>query len=109
MYRMPWDISGETASARGLLAAPARLEHAMRAVIDAWPRSAAHHLSNMEENRRAWLGQAACRHSVNATAYATRAAWPQLTDEQRAAANGVAERVIRVWEEDNADEPTLFG
>jgi hypothetical protein len=63
----------------------------------------------MEQNRRAWLGQAACRLRARAPAIATRAAWPQLTDDQRATANACAARVIREWETDRAGgQPALF-
>lgn len=70
----------------------------MRAVIAAWPLSAQHQLSNRRQNRRSWLGQAACRFAVDATALATRTAWGLLTDPQRADANGAADLVIGEWE-----------
>lgn len=109
MYGPPADLTGEATRARQLLADPALLQNAMQAAVDAWPRAALHQLSNTEQNRRAWLGWAACRHAAGATSLATRAAWPQLTDEERSAANAAATRVIQQWEEDNADAQTLFG
>lgn len=108
MYRNPNSLLEEMAAAKDLLADPVRLEPAMRAVVEAWPGSAEHQLTNMEQNRRAWVGQAACLHAVGAAALATRAAWPQLTDVERAAANSCADRVIRQWEEDHTEMPPLF-
>jgi len=109
LYKAPWDLTAEVIAARELLSSPQRLENAMRAVVDAWPLAAEHQLSNMEQNRRAWLGWAACKHAAGATAVATRAAWPQLTDDERDIANACAFRVIRDWEEDNGDsQGSLF-
>lgn len=109
MYGNPRNVLEEMASARDLLADPARLEPAMQAVVDAWPRSAEHQLTNQEQNRRAWLGQAACRLAMNAAALATRAAWPQLTEQQRVDANACADRVICKWEDLHTDTPSIFG
>lgn len=92
----------ETVRARNLLACPRRLLPAMRAAVRAWPNAAMHQLSNMEQNRRAWLGWAACWMRANASALATRSAWPQLTDDERAAANACADTVIADWEAANA-------
>jgi hypothetical protein len=108
MYANPRNVLEEAARARDLLADPARLEPAMQAVTDTWPNSTEHQLTNPDQNRRAWLGQAACRLAADATALATRAAWPQLTDDQRAAANACADRVIREWAEDHTDALALF-
>lgn len=109
MYGTPFNWMSEIQAARELLVDSARLEPAMQFVVDAWPNSAEHQLSNMEQNRRAWVGQAACRFAVRAAALATRAAWAQLTDSERNAANACAERVIHEWEEDHAMTQTLFG
>lgn len=100
LYGVPTDLGAETMAARRLLADRRRCLNAMRAVVHAWPISAEHQLSNAEQNRRAWLGQAACRHAVGATGVATRAAWPQLSEEERQAANRDAETVVAEWEED---------
>lgn len=104
MYSFPCGWQQSIPAARDLLTSPGRLEDAMRAVVDAWPVSAEHQLTNTEQNRRAWLGQAACRLAAQAPAVATRAAWAQLTDAQCNAANAAAERVIREWERDYAGD-----
>jgi len=109
MYTLSGDWQESIPAARRLLADPLRLEPAMQAVLDSWPISVEHQLTNMEQNRRAWLGQAACRLLVRAPAVATRAAWAQLTDNQRAAANACAARIIREWETDHTGgQPALF-
>lgn len=109
MYTLMPGWQEKIPDARELLADPGRLEPAMATVVDAWPIATEHHLTNLEENRRSWLGQAACRLEVQAPALATRAAWPQLTEAQRQAANACAERVIREWETDHmGGQPALF-
>ena len=119
MYSTAVDWQSKIPLARELLAAPERLEPAMAAVVDAWPISTEHHLTNPSENRKAWLGQAACRLDAGVPAMATRSAWPQLTDAERATANACASRVIREWEIDRGGgqlflcgedfEPLLWG
>lgn len=108
LYGTPSDVDAETRAARELLADPGRLEPAMRAVVTTWAQSAEHQLSNLEQNRRAWVGQAACRYAVNATSFATRTAWGQLTDAQRVVANACADRVIHDWELIHPGELTLW-
>lgn len=109
MYAIPWNMADEMERARDLLADPGRLKDSMGAVVDSWPNATSHQLTNLEQNRRAWIGQAACRLAVKATAVATRAAWWQLTDPQRDAANAAADSIIREWEEANDRAQTLFG
>ena len=96
------DLAGE------LLRNPDGLGEAMRDVLDVWPFSAEHHLSNVEENRRAWLGQAACCYALDVTSLATREAWGLLTDEQRDRANAVADTVILAWEAVRFGAEALF-
>lgn len=80
------------------LSCPQWLEESMRFVAHAWKKAAEHNLSNTARNRQAWLGQAACCFSHGAPEYLTKIAWNNLTDEQRFAANGVADAVIADWE-----------
>lgn len=85
-----------TASAATLLADAHRLASSMRSVTVEWRYAAE---ANLHEppNNRAWLGQAACCYATGAPEELTRAAWGLLTDEQRHAANRVADRVIDEW------------
>lgn len=112
MYRLV-PGAGEDERARELLADASRLTDAMRQAVAGWPTSALHQLSNTEQNRRAWLGWAACQVAVGACARATRYAWPRLTEDERVAANHAADVVIGEWETAHAKpedfQPTLFG
>jgi len=86
-------------------------ERAMRNVIYQWPRSTEMNLSNREQNRRSWLGQAACCIQKNVPEDLTRIAWNQLTDEQKLRANKIAEKIIKEWESENSKDnlcPKLF-
>lgn len=71
---------------------------ACRDVFDRWPVATAVNLTNIGTNRRAWLGQAACSLVHNVPELATRAAWKDLTDDQRVKANQVADEAIREYE-----------
>ena len=108
LYAVPYDLSSEILAARELLSSRS-LYGAMGAVVDFWPRAARHNLTNLHQNRRAWLGQAACRLAACATAVATRAAWGQLTDDERDMANGAADRILREWGEVERGAKELLG
>ncbi len=85
------------AGARALLSDAERLRLAMAETIRAWPVASAVNLSNPSCNRRAWLGQAACCFTLQATATATKRAWWQLSDGRRADANAVADELVNAW------------
>jgi len=72
---------------------------AMRRVIKEWKYSCEHNLSNITQNRRAWLGHAACALEKGFCEDVVRSAWHQLTQEQREAADAEAEMAILEWEE----------
>jgi hypothetical protein len=80
---------------------------AMPAVLEAWPLATEHNLTNLEQNRLAWLGQAAACWAVGVPACATAAAWWRLTAEQRHSANGAAAAAIMRWEEGHCRENRL--
>lgn len=88
---------------------------ACRDVFDRWPVATAVNLTNMGTNRRAWLGQAACSLVHNVPELATRAAWKDLSDDQRCRANQVADEAIREYEaksraiHQGVGGPRLFG
>lgn len=86
-----------------LLANPYALYPFMRAAAFKWTHSAEVNLSNSGRNRQAWLGQAACCYATGAPEFVTKMAWRVLTDEQRQAANDVADKVIKEWEKENGD------
>ena len=77
---------------------------AMMQVIDRFPIAAEHNLTDTAQNRQAWIGHAACylRHELPEDI--VREAWGQLTDEQRDAANAVADIAIAEWESQHAEK-----
>lgn len=94
--------------ARDLLADPPTLGAAMRSATTRWPVAAEHRLTAVDENRRAWLGAAACWMVGNCPEHATRAGWWQLTNRQQVAANGQADDVIAEWEAHRTGVTPLF-
>lgn len=81
-----------------ILKCPQWLWESMTFVSHNWLYAAEHNLTNVNRNRQAWLGQAACCFSHGAPEYLTKLAWHNLTAEQQAAANAVADDVIADWE-----------
>jgi hypothetical protein len=77
---------------------------AMMRVVSEWPVSTAVNMSNESQNRRSWLGQAACCISVKSPEDATRVAWSRLSDSERKTANTVADEIIALWEENERKE-----
>lgn len=71
---------------------------AMLAVLNAWPISCEHNLSDLGQNRKAWIGHAACCLAIGCPEDITREAWGYLTEAQRVAANRKAAEAIMVWE-----------
>lgn len=69
----------------------------MRKVIDQWPVSCEHNLTNSGMNKRAWLGHAAVQMAIGCPEYITRMAWGHLTDQQRDEANQQATDNINLW------------
>ena len=71
---------------------------AMFRAINEWPVSCEVNLTNGSNNRRAWIGHAACCMAIGCPEEPTRAAWWTLTQSQRDAADAAAEEAIREWE-----------
>lgn len=80
--------------------------NAMRNVIDAWPITCRQNLSDLNLNRRAFIGHAACSLEFNCPEYITRMAWAELTDLQRLLANKEADITIQIWME--KQKPSKF-
>lgn len=70
----------------------------MLKVIEAWPLSCEHNLTDICQNRRAWIGHAACTLAINCPEDITRSAWGHLSEEQRIKANHKADLAIVTWE-----------
>ena len=92
LYRLSWRGAGPEAMV--LLRDTHRLNLAMREAVSRWPKAAAHHLTDGGMNQRAWLGWAACGVAFGVPSHITRAVWGQLTEDDRRAANAVADAVI---------------
>jgi hypothetical protein len=71
---------------------------AMIRVIDEFPIASAHNLTDLNQNRRAWIGHAACYLALDCTEDIVREAWGLLTEQQRKDANAAADRAIAEWE-----------
>lgn len=70
---------------------------AMLRVIQEWPISCEHNLTDTGQNRRAWVGHAACCLETGSPEYLTREAWGHLTQDQMDRANARADQAIRRW------------
>ena len=71
----------------------------MMKVAKDWTHSCEHNLSNTTQNRKAWIGHAACAYAKQCPEDIVRKAWGYLTEEQQNLANGVANDAIRYWED----------
>lgn len=70
----------------------------MMKVISDWPYSCEHNLTNLDMNRQAWIGHAACCYAIQCPEDITRLAWHNLTKEQQDLANLKADKAITAWE-----------
>jgi hypothetical protein len=72
--------------------------NAMERVIYEWPFSCEQNLTNINSNRVAWIGQAACTIALAIPEDITRQAWGNLEKSKKRKANRKAELVISKWE-----------
>ena len=72
--------------------------HWMIQVVKNWKYSCEHNLTDVSQNRRAWIGHAACQLAINCPEYITRQAWGFLSKDQQDKANAVADKAILLWE-----------
>lgn len=80
----------------------------MKAMIESWVIAAKVNLTNNQQNKRAWLGAAACCFRHNTPEYLTRIAWNLLNKEVQDSANQTAERIISEYSTKTYDAQTLF-
>lgn len=71
--------------------------NAMKEVVEAWPRTMLNSLTNTSINKRAFLGHCAVCYKLGICESTTRAAWKELTDQQRYDADKVAQETINNW------------
>jgi hypothetical protein len=81
-----------------LLSDPVECKTAMQNVIDNWPKSTEHNLTDKSINRRAWLGQAACCYVNKTPSEVTRQAWSNILPNNQGMANYIATQIIKQWE-----------
>lgn len=103
-------VTGHMEAAAHILGDPDVFADGARAMLRDWPNAAEHNLTNREQNRRAWIGQATCCYLAAVPESATRFGWWMLTDAERDEANTVADRVILEWEAEREAHarPQLF-
>lgn len=65
-----------------------------KSVLEKWKIASMVNLTNKNCNKQAWIGQASCSICYKVPEYLTRIAWSKLTDEQREAANKIADKII---------------
>jgi len=80
---------------------------AMLRVVREWRYSCEHNLSNLSQNRKAWLGHAACALEKGLCEDVVREACGRLTAEQQGAANAKAQQAIEEWEKWQSDQLEL--
>lgn len=71
----------------------------MMRVAKEWKYSCEHNLTDPSINQQAWIGHAACALAFGCPEDIVRKAWWNLTDEQRIAANKMADRAIEFWKD----------
>jgi len=86
-----------------LLSDPPRLYEEMTRVTQEWKCATEQNLTNASINHQAFLGQTACAIWGGVHEDETREAWGTLTNQQRYAANKVADRVFEEWVQKHAD------
>lgn len=110
MWQAPTDVTDEMMQAAHILSDPAVFLSAARAMLVDWTCAAEQNLTDMQQNRRAWVGQATCCHLAGITEQATRQAWWTLTVDEQYAANQIADQAIVEWEHAREQDrsPGLF-
>ena len=71
-------------------------EAAMQSILERWPRSCEHYLSNESMNRIAWLGQAAMCYAHGVPSV-FRGGFNRLTEEEQQRANESALKYLNRW------------
>ena len=97
-----------TSESVALLTSPDRFLETAREMVREWETAAVQNLCRMWTGRNAWIGQASCCYSHQATGLETRVAWGQMTNDQQRAANAVAVKVRNEYERNRRDAQTLF-
>jgi len=84
-----------------LLSNPNQFKLVCLNVLENWKVSSLINLTNINCNRRAWLGQAACCYLHQVPEYLTRKSWANLTTLQQESADKVADEIINLFNVQN--------
>lgn len=95
-------------SAITLLRNPDNFYDVLKKVVVNWPIATKVNLTNLQQNRRAWLGAAACSYDAKVPEILTRIAWNCLDKNIQDEANAIAEKIINEFESQNNNAKTLF-
>jgi len=91
-----------TFMAKSLLCNPKEFYKIALKVIKNWIYASEQHLSNKSRNRHAWIGQASCCFAYGVPEYITKYAWRLMVKEEQDKANDIADKIISLWEKQNA-------
>lgn len=75
-----------------LLKSPEKFYFVMQNILKDWKFAVENNLSNRSQNRRAWLGAAACSYNHKCPEYLTRIAWSLLNNDVQKMANNIADK-----------------
>jgi hypothetical protein len=100
MYALPskTDEPLRIKSSAMLLSKPSHFFGVALRMIQEWPVTTEHHLSNRSRNRQAWIGQATCCFAFETPEHQTKEAWHRLSERQQTLANAEADNIIAIWE-----------
>lgn len=85
--------------AKNLLSDPIKFGNYARKMIKSWKFASEHNLTNLEINRRAWLGQATCCYAYGVNEELVKIAWGLIDLNSQRKANNVADTVIKEFEQ----------
>lgn len=86
-----------------LLSNPNEFYKTCKLILIEWKNASDVNLSNKNQNRKAWLGAAACMYKCKAPEYLTRIAWSLLNKSIQDNANKIAEKIIKEYETKNRE------
>lgn len=94
-----------------VLTSPEIFYNGCKKLLEEWTIASNVNLTNLNQNRRAWLGAAACCYLYQVPEVLTRIAWNLLSKEEQDLANSIADKIIKEFEnnlKDNNYVETLF-
>ena len=77
---------------------------AMLEVLDHFPIACEHNLTDLHQNRLAWIGHAACYLAFECPEDVVRQAWGTLSEDQKSKANAKAQFAVTKWESEHHEK-----